>query len=109
MATYALICTIDETKLDVFSRLRGDHYAFLIAERTRIHFGGPTRVSEGGRPETMIIIITADSQTDAETFLAREPYNAHGGFRHVAVRPWTQVIPELDAGELQATLDAERR
>ena len=79
-----------------------------MQERNRIRFGGPARAVEGGPPETMIIIVEATNQADAEEFVAREPYNAHGGFSHVAVRAWSQVIPEMREGDLQRTLDAER-
>ena len=39
MALFAMLCTIDETKLDLLGQLRGDHYAFLLAQRHRIRFG----------------------------------------------------------------------
>lgn len=108
MALFVCLCTIDADRLDLFGRLRGDHYAFLVAERHRIRFGGPARGTEGGRPETMIIVVEADDRGDAEAWIAREPYNANGGFSHVAVRFWTQVIPEPEAGALELTLAGER-
>jgi hypothetical protein len=40
-------------------------------------------------------------------FIAAEPYNKHGGFSSVLVRPWTQVLPEREAGELQRIYEAE--
>ena len=57
----------------------------------------------------MVIVVEASSAEDARRFIADEPYNCSGGFSAVAVRPWSQVIPEPTAGSLQATLDAERR
>ena len=108
MSLYALLCTIDPKRIELFGSLRADHYAFLINEKNRIRFGGPARAAEGGMPETMIIIIEASSPHDAEDFIAREPYNAHGGFSHVAVRLWSQVIPEVNNGDMQRTLAAER-
>lgn len=108
MGRYALLCTVDPGKLDLLARLRAEHYAFLIVHHDRIVFGGPTRACDGGPPETMIMIIDADSPDDAEAFIARESYTAHGGFSRVVIRPWSQVIPEAHAGDLQRTLDAER-
>ena len=108
MSRYAFLCTIDETKLDLFGRLRGEHFAFLLAQRDRIVFGGPARVTEGGRPETMIIVAEAASLAEAEAFIADEPYNRNGGFERVAVRPWSQVLPELEPGSLMRTYQAER-
>ena len=108
MGLYACLCSIDESKLDLFGRLRADHYGFLIAQRKRILFGGPARVAEGGRPETMIIIVEANDLADAEAWIADEPYNAHGGFKVVAVRPWSQVIPEAEPGLLLRIRDEEQ-
>ena len=104
---YALLCTIDSNKLALFATLRAEHYRYLIAHRKSIVFGGPARVAEGGWPETMIIVVEAPSLVDAERFIAGEPYNSHGGFSHVAVRPWSQVIPEAKPGALEKVLEAE--
>lgn len=103
MPLYLALCTIDPSKLDLFGTLRAEHYGFLIEQRHRIRFGGPARAAEGGPPETMVIIAEADSQEEAEAWIAREPYNAHGGFRSVVVRPWSQVIPEAESGALECT------
>jgi uncharacterized protein YciI len=103
VAHYALICTIDATRLEVFGRLRAEHYRYLIDHRKSIAFGGPARVAEGGRPETMIIILDVPSMADAERFVANEPYSSHGGFTEVVVRPWSQVIPEAEPGTLERT------
>ena len=108
MALYAFLCSIDPAKLELFGRLRAEHYAFLLAQRDRIRFGGPTRADARGVPETMIIIAQATDQADAEAWISGEPYNAHGGFAQVTVRLWNQVLPEPQRGALQATLDAER-
>jgi uncharacterized protein YciI len=103
MALYVFLCAIDQTKLDLFARLRAEHYGFLIAERDRIRFGGPARVAEGGRPETMIIVADAPDEAEAQAWIAREPYNANGGFASIVVRPFSQVIPEAEPGLLART------
>lgn len=108
MSHYLLECTIDETQVELLAAHRAEHYEFLIAHRDRIVFGGPARAVEGGPPQTMVIVIEASSAQEAQHFIADEPYNRNGGFSAVAVRPWSQVIPEPIAGSLQATLDAER-
>ncbi len=104
---YALLCSIDPSKLELFGRLRGDHYAFLIENQDRVLFGGPARVAEGGRPETMIIILRTDSINEAQAFIAAEPYNQAGGFSSLSIRPWSQVLP-AEPGALQRTLMEER-
>ena len=108
MGLYACLCTIDAARLDLFAALRADHYDYLETHRERIRFGGPTRVAEGGRPETMLIIVEAADLAEAEAWIAAEPYNARGGFSGVVVRPWNQVIPETEPGLLARTRDEER-
>jgi uncharacterized protein YciI len=107
MARFAVLCTVDPTQLEIFARLRAEHYRFLIDRRETILLGGPTRTTEGGLPETMIMIIETESLAAAKDFISDEPYNHAGGFTQVVVRPWTQVIPELEDGALYKTLAAE--
>lgn len=106
MSLFAILCTIDPDKLALFGAHRGDHYSFLIAERHRILFGGPAR-DPTGVPETMIIIVEAADQAEAERFIAAEPYNRAGGFTSVVVRPWSQVLPEAEVGALARVHQAE--
>lgn len=108
MARFLLQCQIDPDKLDVLAAGRAEHYEFLIAHRADIVFGGPARSAAGGPPEEMVIVIDVADIDAARAFLAAEPYYRHGAFTRVSVRPWTQVIPESNAGDLQRTLDGER-
>jgi uncharacterized protein YciI len=91
---YALLCTIDSDRLSLFRSLQDDHYDYLQNHRDRILSSGLARLSEGGRPEMMIIIVEAESAPAAEAFIADEPYNSHGGFSSIVIRPWTQMLPE---------------
>ncbi len=101
-------CTIDPAKANVLAALRAEHYEFLVTRRGDIVFGGPARANPEGPPQTMVMVVEAASAEAAEAFIAAEPYNRHGGFTRVVVRPWSQVLPELAPGALQQTLDAER-
>lgn len=103
----ALVCTINSAKLPLFSALRGEHYRFLIAQRPRIVFGGPLRISPGDPPETMLIVVEVASLEEARAFIAAEPYSAHGGFSDIRMRFWSQVIPESEPGALEKTLNSE--
>lgn len=109
MQAFLILCEVDPIRLELFGRLRAEHYAFLLQEQHRIVFGGPARSAIDGPPETMLIVVTAPALDDAETFITREPYNAHGGFRKVTVRPWSQVLPETETGALARTLATEHR
>ena len=51
----------------------------------------------------MIIIAEAENAAAAAAWIAREPYNANGGFASVVALPFSQVIPELEPGALART------
>jgi len=100
MSRFAILAAVDQRRMEVLKRLRADHYRYLLAHQERLVFGGPARSPETGLPETMIIIVEVDAQSDAEAFIAAEPYNQHGCFSRVDVRPWSQVMPEAEPGAL---------
>ncbi|TPG36036.1 YciI family protein [Mycolicibacterium hodleri] len=108
MTRYLIECTIDETRLELLAAKRAEHYEFLIAHRDQIVFGGPARAEEGGPPQTMVMVVEVASTQEARRFIADEPYNRSGSFSKVAVRPWSQVIPELTSRSLQTTLESAR-
>ena len=108
MPRFLLECAVDPARLDIFTAKRAEHYEFLIAHQSEVLFGGPARAQPDGPPQTMIIVIEAASADAAEVFISAEPYNRNGGFSHVSVRPWNQVIPEAVSGDLKRTLAAER-
>jgi uncharacterized protein YciI len=104
---YLVECLIDPGELDLLGRTRAEHYAFLLENRHRIVFGGPARGVEDGPPETMVIVVEAASLDEAQAFIAGEPYNRGGGFDAVRVRPWSQVLPEIEPDGLRRTYQAE--
>lgn len=107
MPRYLLQCEINPTKFAVLAAKRAEHYQFLIEHRSDIVFGGPARERPDSPPSTMIMVIDVDSLEAAHAFICAEPYNRHGGFSTVTIRPWSQVIPEATPGDLQRTLDTE--
>ena len=104
---YALFCEVDPTKEAVRHEVRGDHLAFLGARKARIHFGGPL-IGPGGMPETMLIVLNAESASDASHFMDDEPYHRSGVFRSIVVKPWVQVLPEAHEGAMDEAIAAER-
>jgi uncharacterized protein YciI len=102
----ALLCRVDPKRDVDRLRLRAEHLAYIVAHQERIVAGGPTLDPEGA-PETMILLVSVGDLADAEAFIRSEPYTKHGVFDHVDIRAWVRVMPELQAGSLQAALDAE--
>lgn len=108
MSHVALICHVDPAREDDRKRLRADHLAYIVAHRELILFGGPT-LTDDGAPETMIIVIEAESVDEARAFIASEPYTANGVFARVDIRRWAKVLPEASVGDLQRALEQEQK
>ena len=87
--------------------LRAEHLAYIDAHRAMIVFGGPS-LTEAGTLHTMTIVIEAPDLTAAQRFSSAEPYTAHGVFAQVSILRWVQVLPEAQAGALQAEITKER-
>jgi len=104
MNCFAILAQVDQAQMDALKRLRPEHYRYLQAHQGQIKFGGPTRTPATGIPEVMIIIFMATDQSSAEAFIQSEPYNRNGCFKHVDVRAWSQVLPEVAPGALAQTI-----
>jgi len=109
MSHFAILATIDQGQIEALKRIRPEHYRYLLANQSMLVFGGPTRTPEIQIPETMIIIVNAPDIAAAEAFIAAEPYNRNGCFSHVAVRTWSQVMPEAEPGALARTVEELER
>jgi uncharacterized protein YciI len=102
----AFLCHVDPTREIDRLRLRAEHLTYIVSHQRQIVAGGPTLTSEG-TPETMILLVSVRDLADAEAFIRSEPYTRHGVFKHVDIRAWARVLPESQAGSLQAALDSE--
>ena len=59
----------------------------------RLILAGPFTDKSGS-----LIVIEAESLTEAEAFAQEDPYTIHGVFQRVEVHPFKQVLPEEPAG-----------
>ena len=59
----------------------------------RVLLAGPLTDGAGS-----LIVILADSLTEAETFAREDPYVLHGVFERVEVHPFIQVFPQPASG-----------
>ncbi|MEE8235101.1 MAG: YciI family protein [Nitrospirales bacterium] len=60
-----------------------------LEEREQLLLAGPFTDQAGS-----LIIIEANSLTEAETFAKEDPYFLHGVFERIEIHPFTQVFPD---------------
>jgi len=102
-----IFCTFAPGAYANAKQLRLEHYAFLREVRRSIVEGGPV-LGPDGVPSGMLIVLETESLELARSFIAQEPYNAHGFFESVSIRRWSHVIPEPHAGYIDEECDKER-
>ena len=71
-------------------QLRQPHLEHLgaYAERGKIRLAGPFTDGHGS-----LIIVDVDSEAEAASMAATDPYNTGGVFERVEVHPFKQVLP----------------
>ncbi|MFB3108492.1 MAG: YciI family protein [Candidatus Binatia bacterium] len=63
-----------------------------LEEREQLLLAGPFTNQAGS-----LIIIEANSLTEAETFAKEDPYFLHGVFERIEIHPFTQVFPDPES------------
>lgn len=89
---YALFCTDKEDHLDVRLDNRDDHVQYLKAQGDKLIFAGPTFDDDGETMNGSLIVLDVDSRADVDAFAQNDPYNQHGLFESVVIRPWKKVF-----------------
>jgi uncharacterized protein YciI len=90
---FALICHDKPDHLAVRMENRPAHLDHLKSLGERLHAAGPLLGDDGETPVGSLVVIEADSQADAETFAAADPYAQAGLFESVTIKPWKKVLP----------------
>jgi uncharacterized protein YciI len=93
---YVIICTDKPGQLAVRQTNRPDHIAFLEGLGGKLKAAGPF-LDDAGDPTGSLVIIEADSQSEAEAAAALDPYAKAGLFAHVEVRPWKWTMKNPEA------------
>ncbi|MBP9714280.1 MAG: YciI family protein [Sterolibacterium sp.] len=98
---YALYGEDAAQSLEKRLSVRAEHLARLQAlyDQGRLILAGPLPAIDSPDPGPAgfagsLIVAEFASQTDAETWLAADPYVAAGVFKHHWVRPFKQVFPK---------------
>lgn len=68
------------------------HRAFVTAHADRIVLGGPLTADDGARNIGSLMVITAESEAEARSLLAEEPYTRAGLFEQVILRPFRAAM-----------------
>lgn len=71
---------------------RPNHLEYLKAAGRRIVAAGPLLSPDGRSMTGSLLIIDADSLSDAQAFAAGDPYAKAGLFARTTVAPWRKVI-----------------
>ena len=98
---FTILCTFRPGAIAHAKQLRLEHYEFLRRVKHTIVEGGPLLGSDGV-PAAMLIVVNRDSLESAHAFIAEEPYSRNGLFESVAIRRWSQVIPEPTADFIES-------
>ncbi len=88
---YALICTDKPKSVDLRMSVRPDHLAFLQSLGDRLKASGPF-LDENGQPNGSLVVIEADSKSEAEAIAADDPYAKAGLFKSVEIRAWNWIL-----------------
>lgn len=105
---YIILCELKAESAAGRKDLRLAHLEYVATHREQILVGGPALGKEGA-PETMLMIVEAETEAAAEQFVAAEPYWASGKvFTSRTVRSWPQVLPEPAPDSLNDEIEKEK-
>jgi uncharacterized protein len=93
---FALLCTDKPNSLELRMKLRPDHLAFLDGLGEKLKAAGPF-LDDAGNPCGSLVIIGADSRSEAEKTAAMDPYASNGLFASVEIKPWRWVRKNPEA------------
>jgi uncharacterized protein YciI len=105
MMPFAVNLTFGHDPHTAIRRLRRPHLSYIRDTLDQILAGGSVRGDDGTLDEDIIILRT-DDRPAAEAWVAAEPFSASGEvFTGVAIRRWSQVVPETGAGALDQEIE----
>ncbi len=89
---YAIIATDKPDSLDLRSKTRAEHLAYLDANKHRLLAAGAQIEDDGTGGFGSIVIVDTDDRAEAEAFAADDPYAKAGLFADVRVVRWRQAF-----------------
>lgn len=87
---YVIVCIDRPGAGSVRLETRSAHLKF-VRGATRVRLGGPF-LDQSGEMIGSMLIVEAESMSDAEAFAEADPYKKAGLFASVDIRPWKQTV-----------------
>ena len=93
---YAIVAYDKPNGLAHRMEVRPDHLAHLDTLGDKLVLAGPF-LDANGDMNGSFMVIEAESQADAETVFARDPFVSRGVFGQIEIRPWKIGINRTNA------------
>jgi uncharacterized protein len=93
---FALICTDKPGSAELRTNTRPDHVAYLNSLGDKMKLAGPF-LDDAGNAMGSLVVVEAESRSDAEAMAASDPYKKAGLFASVEIRAWRWTLknPEV--------------
>ncbi len=91
---FALICTDRPNSLELRTKVRPQHLAYLNSIKTKA--AGPF-VDDAGHATGSLVVIEAADMAGAKALAADDPYAKAGLFASVDIRPWKWLVNNPEA------------
>jgi len=91
---FAVIAIDGEGGTTLRAQLRAHHLAYIERNKHRVALAGPF-LDDQRQPVGSLYLLAVDSEEQARSFIASDPYCAGNLFESVAVRPWRLVIDNI--------------
>ena len=89
---YAILTTDKPDHLHVRNENRPVHLEYLVANQHRLLAAGALIEDDGSGGQGGLIIIDTDNRSEAEAFIAGDPFTTAGLFETVTVNRWRKAF-----------------
>ncbi len=93
---YALLCTDKPNCLELRTKMRPDHLAYLASLGDAMKFAGPF-LDDAASPIGSLVVIEAEDRVAAEHLAAQDPYKLAGLFASVEIKAWRWTLKNPEA------------
>lgn len=105
---FTFFCLDKPDAAHIRKQTRAAHIEYMLAHFDRQVFGGPL-LDDDGKTLGSLICMECRDRSEAEAFLANEPYARSGLFARVDIFACRQMVPEIVPGFIAAELERERQ